>query len=877
MQSSTIRELFLDYFSSKDHLVMPSFSLIPQSDPTLLLIGAGMAPLKPFFTGEKKPPHPRVATCQKCVRTPDVERVGHTGRHATFFEMLGNFSFGDYFKEEAIAWAWDLVLNGYRLPEDRLWVSIYYEDEEAFKIWNEKIGVPADRIKRMGKEDNFWEIGLGPCGPCSEIYYDMGEEAGCDRPGCDVGCDCDRYLEIWNLVFTQFSREASGELVELKQKNIDTGAGLERLAMALQGVYSIYDIDMVKPVYDHFYNLAETDRRDQEVPLRVITEHSRGITFMIGDGVIPSNEGRGYVLRRLLRRAVRFGKLLGMEGNIITDAVPLIADIMGPAYPELKEREEYIRQITRLEEQRFQETLSQGMDILEEYIENIRAKGETVLPGDLAFKLYDTYGFPLDLTAEILEEKDLGIDREGFDENLKAQQERARAAARVSAGEEDASKYKPAENMTTIFTGYETLEQEGKLILALVDGKEQDELKKDQKVEVLIDYTPFYAEAGGQIGDTGYIESTSGLIKVENTFFSPWGQIIHQGVVEEGRLSSGEKVIARVDSGRRQGICRSHTSTHLLHRALRNALGQHINQAGSLVAPDRIRFDFNHFSAVTPEEIQAIEEEVNKMILANVPVQVEMKSLEEAEQLGATAIFTEKYEEDAVRMVSAGDYTLELCGGTHVSSSGEIGLFKIVSEEGIGSGLRRIEAIAGMNAYKQTVERDRLIEKISSSLNTSESRLEQKFEEHMSDHKALQKAYHEMKQRLAASEVKTLLSEVKDVEGVNVLSAKVTAENQETLRMVMDEVKNHISSVVVVLGSVSDGKVILVGSATSDLVNKGIRADQLLKEVARRVGGGGGGKPELAQAGGKDTAALPAALASVEELVRGQLKTVGQA
>ncbi len=876
MQSSTIRNLFLDYFSSKDHLVMPSFSLIPQSDPTLLLVGAGMAPLKPFFTGEKKPPHSRVATCQKCVRTPDIERVGHTGRHATFFEMLGNFSFGDYFKEEAIAWAWDLVLNGYRLPEDRLWVSIYYEDEEAFKIWNEKIGVPAERIKRLGKEDNFWEIGLGPCGPCSEIYYDMGEEAGCDRPDCGVGCDCDRYLEIWNLVFTQFSREASGELIELKQKNIDTGAGLERLAMALQGVHSLYEIDIVKPVYEHFSNLVGSERRDQEVPLRVITEHSRGITFMIADGVTPSNEGRGYVLRRLLRRAVRFGKLLGIEGNFITDAVPLITDIMGPEYPELKERREYICQITRLEEQRFRETLTQGMEILDGYIEKVRRQGGNMLPGELAFKLYDTYGFPLDLTAEMVEERGLTVDREGFDQNLKQQQARARAASRSSAGEEDDLKYKAVENLTTVFTGYETLKQEAKLLLALVDGENRSTLEKDQKAEVLLDHTPFYAEAGGQIGDTGYIEAPAGRIKVENTIFSPWGQIIHQGIVEEGRVSAGEMVTAGVDSGRRQGICRSHTSTHLLHRALRHALGNHVNQAGSLVAPDRLRFDFNHFSSLSSEELQAVEEEVNKMVLANVAVQVTMTSLEEAEKMGATAIFTEKYEEDAVRMVSAGDYTRELCGGTHVSASGEIGLFRIISEEGIGSGLRRIEAIAGMNAYRHTVENDRLLHKIAGSLNTTANRLEQKFDEHLSEYKSLQKANHDLKQRLAAGEVKALLSEVNEIEGVKVLSAKVSAENLESLRMVMDEVKNHLASVVVVLGAVTDGKVILVGSVTPDLVSRGIQADMLLKEVARQVDGGGGGKPELAQAGGKNTAALPDALGSVEDLIREQLKTVGQ-
>ncbi len=877
MQSSTIRQLFLDYFSSKDHLIMPSFSLIPQNDPTLLLIGAGMAPLKPFFTGEKKPPHKRIATCQKCVRTPDIERVGHTGRHATFFEMLGNFSFGDYFKEEAIAWGWDLVLNGYRLPEDRLWVSIYYEDEEAFKIWNENIGVPADRIKRMGKEDNFWEIGLGPCGPCSEIYYDMGEEAGCDRPDCGVGCDCDRYLEIWNLVFTQFSREASGELVELKNKNIDTGAGLERLAMALQNVYTIYDIDIVKPLYKYFEDLAEpARRREQEVPLRVVTEHSRGTTFMVADGVLPSNEGRGYVLRRLMRRAARFGKLLGIEGDFLSDAVSVVVETMGDTYPELKERHEYIRQIVRQEEQRFQETLSQGMDILEGYIEKIRSRGSDQLPGDWAFKLYDTYGFPLDLTAEILDEQGFKIDREGFNQHLKQQQERARAAARTSAGEGADKRYHEAKELTTVFTGYETLEQESRLLLALVEGEARPEIAKGEKVEVLLDYTPFYAEAGGQIGDTGYLEANGGRIRVENTIFSPWGQIIHQGKVEEGTVKAEEKVKAKVDGGRRSGICRSHTSTHILHRALRNKLGDHVNQAGSLVAPDRLRFDFNHFAALTREELQDIEKEVNRIVLSNIPVNAEITSLEEAEQLGATAIFTEKYEEDKVRMISTGEYTRELCGGTHVSASGEIGLFKIVSEEGIGSGMRRIEAVSGLNAYTRTVEHEEIVAVIAEALNTSESKLKEKFDEHINSYKLLQKTNQDLKKRLAESEVKALLSSVKEIDGVKLLTAKVTADSNETLRMVMDEVKNSLPSVLVVLGAVSGDKVILVGSATSDLVKRGVQANKIIQDVARHVDGGGGGKPELAQAGGKNPDALPEALDAVEGLVREQLKTAGQ-
>ena len=873
MQSSTIRDLFLDYFRSKEHLIMPSFPLIPQNDPTLLLIGAGMAPLKTYFTGEKKPPHPRVVTCQKCVRTPDIERVGYTGRHATFFEMLGNFSFGDYFKEEAIAWAWDLILNGYRLPVERLWVSIYQDDDEAFKIWNENIGVPADRIKRMGKEDNFWEIGLGPCGPCSEIYYDLGEAAGCGSPDCAVGCDCDRYLEIWNLVFTQFSREASGELVELKQKNIDTGAGLERVAMALQGVHSLYDTDQVRPLYDHFTSLADPARRDQQVPLRVVTEHSRGTTFLIADGVIPSNEGRGYVLRRLLRRAVRFGRLLGIEGDFMTEAATLVIDQMGSAYPNLKERHDYIRQVVSLEEQKFQETLAQGTDILEGYLEKMEKEGEKVLPGNIAFKLYDTFGFPLDLTAEILQEKGFSVDREAFGANLKEQQERARAAARTATGKDLNEHYKAAEALETVFTGHESLEQDAELILTLVGGQAVSEINKGEEAELFLDQSPFYAEAGGQVGDTGLIETEDAVFKVINTVFTPSGQIVHQGQVTEGQFKTGNRVQARVDWIRRRGICRSHTSTHLLHRALRRNLGDHINQAGSLVAPDRLRFDFNHFTALTSEQLRAVEEEVNLMALDNVQVTAKLTTLETAKEAGATALFTDKYEEGSVRMVSAGDYTRELCGGTHVAATGEIGLFKIVAEEGIGSGLRRIEAVVGLGAYRQAIKNDQLLKTIAIAMNSDLLRLEDKVTEYLAEHKMLQKLNQELKQKNAAVEVKSLLANAKEVDGAKLLSAAVTADSLESLRLVMDEVKSSLSSVAVVLGAVSNGKVILVSSVTADLIERGIRADGLIKEVARKVGGGGGGKADLAQAGGSDPAALPAALAAVEELVRNQLQT----
>lgn len=872
MQSSTIRAFFLDYFRSKDHLIMPSFSVIPQNDPTLLLIGAGMAPLKPYFTGEKKPPHLRVATCQKCVRTPDIERVGYTGRHATFFEMLGNFSFGDYFKEEAIAWAWDLVINGYRLPVDRLWVSIYEEDDEAFKIWNENIGVPAERIKRLGKKDNFWEIGLGPCGPCSEIYYDLGEAAGCGNPDCAVGCDCDRYLEIWNLVFTQFSREANGGLVELKQKNIDTGAGLERLAMALQGVHSLYDTDQVRPLYDHFVSQADPGRRDQQIQLRVVTEHSRGTTFMIADGVIPSNEGRGYVLRRLLRRAVRYGRLLGIEGDFMTEAASLVVDQMGSAYPNLKDRHDYIRQVVSLEEQKFQETLAQGMDILDSYLEKMQCAGEKILPGDLAFKLYDTFGFPLDLTAEILQEKGLEVDREAFGVNLKEQQERARAATRTAAGKDLNEHYQAAEALETVFTGYESLEQDAQLMLALADGKAVEELIQGDEAELFLDRSPFYAEAGGQVGDSGLIEAAGAVFKVINTVFTPFGQIAHQGQVVEGEFKAGSRVQARVDQVRRRGICRSHTSTHLLHRALRRTLGDHINQAGSLVAPDRLRFDFNHFTALSGQQLRTVEEEVNRMALDNVQVTATLTNLAAAQKAGATALFTDKYEEGSVRMVSAGDYTRELCGGTHVSATGEIGLFKIIAEEGIGSGLRRIEAVVGFGAYRQAVKNDQLLKSIAVAMNTDLPRLADKVTEHLAEHKLLQKANQELQQKIAASEVASLLSTIRDVDGAKVLSAAVTAAGLESLRLVMDEVRGCLSSIAVVLGAVSNGKVILVSSVTADLVERGIRADRLLKDVAKLVGGGGGGKADLAQAGGTDPAALPEALAAVDKLVREQLQ-----
>ena len=879
MQSSEIRALFLDFFTGKGHLVMPSFSLIPQNDPSLLLIGAGMAPLKPFFTGERKPPHTRIATCQKCVRTPDIELVGYTGRHATFFEMLGNFSFGDYFKEEAIAWSWELVREIFCLPAEKLWVSTYEEDDEAYRIWRERIGVPAERIVRLGKGDNFWEIGAGPCGPCSEIYYDLGPERGCGGAECAPGCDCDRYLEIWNLVFTQFNREPGGGLTPLKQKNIDTGAGLERLATALQGVGSFYETDLFRPLYDHFSGLAgkASPAGGGNIPLRIVTEHSRGIAFMVADGVVPSNEGRGYVLRRLIRRAARQGRLIGLEGSFLAGAVPLLSELMGGVYPEIRERREFVIQVIETEERRFQETLAAGLEILEHYIETLKQKGRKCLPGELAFKLYDTYGFPPDLTSEILSEQDMTVDHDNFKEHLSAQQKRARAA-RTAAGEGAAGgSYTAAEGLETIFTGYDHFAGEAEISLLLVEGEPRDSASEGDLLEIFLDRTPFYAEAGGQVGDSGIIETKEGRARIGRAFFTPAGQIVHEGKVEKGHLSTGDGVTARVDGIHRRGICRSHTATHLLHRSLREHLGEHVNQAGSLVSSDRLRFDFTHFKPLTPAEKSHIEETVNRIILENLPVTAERMTLAEAERCGATALFTEKYDRDTVRVVSAGDYSKELCGGTHVRATGEIGLFKLISEEGIGSGMRRIEALTGMGSYRRAAAEGGLLEDLALILKTSPGQLPPKAEELIAANRELERINRQLKERLQGYSIRELLAGVETVEGINVLSAEVRAEDFEELRSMTDLIKNSLPSVVAVLGSVREGKVQLVGTVTADLVRRGLRANSIIADLARRVGGGGGGKPAMAQAGGKDPAALPEALQLVKKLVRKQLSAGGGA
>ncbi len=872
MSSNQIREVFLNYFADRDHLVLPSFSLIPEHDPTLLLIGAGMAPLKSYFAGEKKPPHPRLATCQKCLRTLDIERVGHTGRHCTFFEMLGNFSFGDYFKEQAIIWSWELVTEVFKMPKDRLWISIYRDDEEAFKIWSQEIGIPAEKIVRLGEEDNFWEIGHGPCGPCSEIYYDLGPEMACGGPGCGVGCDCDRYLEIWNLVFTQFSREIDGRLTPLKQTNIDTGAGLERMATVIQGGTSFYHTDLIKPLYEYFAGLATAKGEDLRIPLRVVSEHSRGITFLVGDGVLPSNEGRGYVLRRILRRAERFGRLIGMTGHFLTGAIPLVIQLMGDTYPELKQRQEYIRQVVEVEEKRFQETLAQGMEILEEYMVRLHRDGQKVMPGEWAFKLYDTYGFPLELTREILNEKGIEIEEDGFASSLTQQQQRARGA-KAFAGNFHDSSYREIADLSTEFNGYNTIQSKSLVLALLADGKRLTQVSEPgTPVELLLDCTPFYAESGGQVGDRGIIIGKHGQLTVDETLISPTGQTIHRATLTEGTIAEGETVTALVNEKHRRAVQRSHTATHLLHRALKDILGGHANQAGSLVSPDQLRFDFTHFTPLTGEQLEELEKNINERIRENINLSVSHSTLKQAEIAGVEALFGEKYDPESVRMVAIGEYSKELCGGTHAMATGEIGLFRILSEEGIGSGLRRIEAVTGEKAYQLAVKQNKQLQDLSRLLRTPPERLEEKVQEIQHEQRQLEKINQEIKQKLTSFQVNALLLKAQELDGIKIISEKIDADSMDHLLMFTDEIKERLEKAVVVLGAVDKGKVLLVGAVTPDLVKQGLNAREIIVNVARRVDGGGGGRPDLAQAGGKNLSALPAALKTVEPLVRKQLQ-----
>ena len=871
-----LRQMFLDFFESKGHLVMNSFSLVPQNDNSLLLINAGMAPLKPYFTGAEIPPRTRVATCQKCIRTGDIENVGKTARHGTFFEMLGNFSFGDYFKHEAIAWSWEFLTKVVGLDENRLYPSVYEEDDEAFDIWNKEIGVPADRIFRFGKEDNFWEHGAGPCGPCSEIYYDRGEKYGCGKPGCTVGCDCDRYMEVWNNVFTQFENDGEGHYETLKQKNIDTGMGLERLAVVVQDVDSIFDVDTLCALRNKVCEVAGKTygvHHDDDVSIRLITDHMRSATFLISDGVMPTNEGRGYVLRRLIRRAARHGRLLGIEGPFLEKLSETVIEGSKDGYPELEEKKTFILNVLHNEESQFNKTIDQGLKILADLEAEMKKAGKSVLGGSDAFRLYDTYGFPIDLTKEILEEKGYTIDEDGFKEEMEVQRKRARESRAVSnyMGA-DATVYDEIDrNITTEFDGYDKLEAASKVTVLTTETEIVDSLMEGQKGTIFVEKTPFYATMGGQEGDTGVITTANGVFRVEDTIKLRGSKYGHVGVMESGMISNGDEVTLKVDEQERKDTCKNHSATHLLQKALKTVLGAHVEQKGSLVNPTRLRFDFAHFQAMTPEEIAETEALVNKEIQAALPVTTQIMGIEEAKKTGAMALFGEKYG-DEVRVVSMGDFSVELCGGTHVANTANITLFKIVSEAGVAAGVRRIEALTGNNVIEYYRQMEENLHIIAKTLKTSPAEITEKITHLQKEVKELQSENESLKSKMAQDSLGNVMDQVVEVKGVKVLASAVDGVDMNGLRDLGDQLKEKLGEGVVVLASAKDGKVSLLAMATQDAMDKGAHAGNLIKAAAAIVGGGGGGRPNMAQAGGKNPDKIPEAIAKVAELVEGQLK-----
>ena len=871
-----LRQMFLDFFESKGHLVMKSFSLVPQNDKSLLLINAGMAPLKPYFTGAEIPPRTRVATCQKCIRTGDIENVGKTARHGTFFEMLGNFSFGDYFKKEAIAWSWEFLTQVVGLDPDRLYPSVYLEDDEAFDIWNKEVGIPAERIFRFGKEDNFWEHGAGPCGPCSEIYYDRGEKYGCGKPGCTVGCDCDRYMEVWNNVFTQFENDGEGNYTTLKQKNIDTGMGLERLAVVVQDVDSIFDVDTVCALRNRVCEIAgKTYGADHEadVSIRLITDHIRSATFLISDGVMPTNEGRGYVLRRLIRRAARHGRLLGIQGKFLSDLALAVIEGSRDGYPELEEKKDFIVNVLNNEEGQFNKTIDQGLKILSDMEEEMKASGQSVLNGQDAFKLYDTYGFPMDLTREILEEKGYSIDEEGFKKEMEVQRTRARKSREVTnyMGA-DATVYDQIDvSVTTEFTGYDRLEDTSKVTVLTTEDELVDALMEGQRGTIFVEKTPFYATMGGQEGDTGVIRTENGLFRVEDTIHLRGGKYGHVGVMESGMISVNDQVTLQVDPAGRADTCKNHSATHLLQKALKTVLGSHVEQKGSLVTPTRLRFDFAHFQPMTAEEIQKVEALVNQEIQAALPVVTQVMGIEEAKKSGAMALFGEKYSEE-VRVVSMGEFSKELCGGTHVANTSQITLFKIVSESGVAAGVRRIEALTGNNVIQYYRQMEENLHQLAKTLKTTPAELSDRTEHLLKEMKELQSENESLKSKLAQESLGDVTDQVTEVKGVKVLAAAVDGVDMNGLRDLGDQLKEKLGEGVVVLASSMGGKVSLLAMATPGAMEKGAHAGNLIKAAAAIVGGGGGGRPNMAQAGGKNPEKIGEAIAKIPELVEGQLK-----
>ncbi|MCU6801356.1 alanine--tRNA ligase [Alitiscatomonas aceti] len=871
-----LRRMFLEFFESKDHLAMKSFSLVPHNDNSLLLINAGMAPLKPYFTGQEIPPRRRVCTCQKCIRTGDIENIGKTARHGTFFEMLGNFSFGDYFKTESLHWSWEFLTQVVGLDPDRLYPSIYLDDEEAFKIWNEEIGVPAERIFRFGREDNFWEHGAGPCGPCSEIYYDRGEKYGCGKPDCTVGCECDRYIEVWNNVFSQFENDGHGNYTELAQKNIDTGMGLERLAVVVQDVDSLFTIDTNKALLDRVCQLAGKEyQKDYEtdVSLRIVTDHIKSCTFMISDGIMPSNEGRGYVLRRLLRRAARHGRKLGIEGKFLANLSDTVIALSKDGYPELEEKKVMIFKVLTEEEDKFNKTIDQGLAILSDMEEEMRKSGSDTLSGADAFKLYDTYGFPLDLTKEILEERSFQVDEEGFAACMKEQKEKARKARKTTnyMGA-DVTVYQSIDPaVTTKFVGYDHLVHDSAITVLTTEDEIVEALTDGQRGTILVEETPFYGTMGGQQADTGVIVSENGEFTVEDTIHLQGGKVGHVGVMTKGMFKTGDTVTLKVDEENRALTARNHSATHLLHKALRTVLGDHVEQAGSLVTRDRLRFDFTHFSAMTPEEIRQVEEIVNKEIHAGLSVVTDEMSLEDAKKTGAMALFGEKYGE-TVRVVRMGDFSTELCGGTHVANTSSISSFKILSEAGIAAGVRRIEALTSDGLMAHYAETEKELHEAAAAAKTTPGALTAKIEAMLEEIKALHSENEKLKSKLAKEAMGDVMDQVQEVKGVKVLAVRADGVDMNGLRNLGDQLKEKLGEGVIVIASVLDGKVNLVATATDGAQKAGAHAGNLIKAIAGLVGGGGGGRPNMAQAGGKNPAGVDEALAKVAETVESQVR-----
>ncbi|MGM9551674.1 MAG: alanine--tRNA ligase [Clostridia bacterium] len=869
-----IRERYLSFFESKGHLRLPSFPLIPQNDDSLLLINAGMAPLKPYFLGKEIPPRNRVTTCQKCIRTPDIERVGKTARHGTFFEMLGNFSFGDYFKHEATRWAWEFITEDLKLPKDKLWVTVYEDDDEAIDIWVNEVGVDRSRIKKMGKEDNFWEIGTGPCGPCSEIYFDRGENAGCGKPDCAVGCDCDRFVEFWNLVFTQFDKDENGNYNRLAKPNIDTGMGLERIAAIMQGVQNLFEVDTVRNIMLEISRIAGVNYGEDEksdVSLRVITDHIRSTTFLVCDGVGPSNEGRGYVLRRLLRRAARHGRLLGIEGNFLYKIADTVINESKDAYPQLETKRDYIKKVIQIEEARFSETIDSGLSILEEYIAQLEAKNEKLLSGEDAFRLYDTYGFPIDLTAEILTEKGLDVDMDAFTACMNEQKNRSREGRNVgdeAAWSEDVY-MQIGKEVSSEFLGYDNESVEGKIIAIVKDNMIASSLSDGENGIVILDKTAIYGESGGQKGDRGVITADGVKMVVEDAKKLGDGKILNFVYVEEGSVRLGDSVVSTYDKEKRMNTARNHSATHLLQKALQEVLGSHIEQAGSYVDDTRLRFDFTHYESISTEDLKKVEDKVNEAIMASYDIDVKVMAIDEAKKLGAMALFGEKYGE-TVRVVNMGGYSVEFCGGTHLKNTSQAGLFKILSEGGVAAGVRRIEATTGKGVLAYIAEKDSIIADTANVLKTNAAEIVNKAETLTAEYRTLVKELEEVKAKIASATANDLLTAIKHVGDIDILTAQLSGVSADELKMLTDKMKEKCECGVAVLASVDGDKITFVAAATKKAVSMGVHAGNIIKEITKVTDGRGGGKPDMAQGGGKLVTKVDDALAMVDDIVIAQ-------